>query len=985
MQWVPFRYHRRLLVCLLHCPRHQSQTYSARQGGSASKNHSYLSVKNNHIRQQRDRIFRNHQSSFKPPVAPTPSKALVAALAEGGYDFAVPRLYPKKKDLTHISLDLRRTKYIRDSRWYQRTRDVRLPNILARYISRIHKIDEELLENAHHYDNDILRTFDQGTLSSLKSKGYGVEDVMTWAWVLTTKSSEHAARLLDAWWRAVEEKDSTSRKNFPLFLLLFLLRRPHITASALRILIKHAEDLLRYAQRQFEPSQFSSQLEKSIVILAVRLLRHARLVWPQAMDSVVAIVTTYVHGGQVHGDSVTVQEMDEIASTHLSFIYNRFLKLLSLPSSQHPFLSIPLHQRAQFNILERMDRFDPPLIITREGYQAIISVQLAHRKTSSEREWAQAKAKSWPPWKEDKLGIDSDRGVDMGASRAMNSLVKMYEAGYGPQGWQRAAEILSGWDTDRSPTIQVRIDSHSINRLHWTTKRLKPDLRKGEFSPEVWAARIRATRTVNESWASFMACKKELGTVPASIYYAMLERLVEDRRRRGREGTAGVHHRPDVTMSADLQVLPGDGRETLAAPPDPREGIHVSTPAPSIHELFDTMIAEGHQPEGRFLTFMLRGAQSFAEGLTYIKYSTLSGNTKDLLLAQKVRSEQEVRDALQSLPDHAFAAYIRHLARFGVSLSKNKISTVSSMKSRHRYWNATFDPLNHAHRLLCLARPHYRAVWQALLDGFSKKDPKTKEIPFDPSGYLEDLVVWDLVLNAVRHMREVDLQFDFHDLILVCRSIEKIIRASQLVLLSARISNDSTGTRSKLADTERISEEEMLDEARSSAGELLALPATSFAKSLFEEASGTLLTNISSQPITVAEPLPKLLHVPGSSELHVFVRVLGVAQDFVGILQLVKWMSRYAAELRALSKESASGQRLLRRTLVATRVFLEGKPLYSAEGEDEVEKAWFNVAPEHIVQEACSIIDNEEDWGGWPTDEEVEQYREFSKIRKSCK
>ena len=927
-------------------------------------------------------IVHNHRSSFATFwVAPSPSKELVAALAEGGYDFAVPRSYPNKKDLTNVSPDTLRTKRARDSRWYLRNQHVRLPSILARYMSRIHKIDEELLEHAHHYDNDILRTFDEMTLSSLKCKGYDVEDVMTWAWVLTTKSSEHAARLLDAWWRAVEEKDSTSRKKVPLFLLLFFLRRPHITASALKMLMKHAEDLLRYAQRSFEPSRFSTLFERSIVILAVRLLRHARLVWPQAMDSVAAIITTYVHGGHVYGDLFTVQEMDETASAHLSFIYNRFLKLFSLASSQHPFLSIPFHQRAQFNLLERMDRFNPPLIITREGYQAITSLQLAHRKTYSEREWAQAKAQSWPPWKEDKLGIDSDRGVDMGTSRATNSLSKMYESGYGPQGWEPGAEILSGWDTDRSPTIQVRMHTHSVKRLHLTTKGSKPDLEEREISPGVWAARIRATRTVNESWASFIACKKELGIVPASIYCAMLERLVEDRRRRGREDRAGAHHRPDATMSTDLQVLPGDGKETFAAPPDPREGIHVSTPAPSIHELFDTMIAEGHQPGGRFLTIMLRGAQGFAEGLTYIKYSTISEDTKDLLLAQKLKSQEEVRDTLQNLPNHVFAAYIRHLARFGASLSKNKSLTVISEKSRHRYWNAAFDPLKHAHRLVCLARPYYRAVWQELLDGFSKKEPNTKEVSFDTGGYFEDLVVWNLVLNAVRHMREVDIEFDFLGFFVVCRSVEKIVRASQIVLLSTGISIDSADTGSNLVDAERTFEEEMLDEARSSAEELLA-QAIPFAKSLFEEASGTLLTKISPQSTVAAEPLPQLLYVPRGHDLHAFVRVLGLAQDFVGILELVKWMFRHGTEIRAFSRENANGQRLLRRTLVATRVFLEGKPLDDVNGEDQVENAWCKTAPEHILQEAYSIIDNEDGWGEWPTDEEAAQYRKVGKISK---
>ncbi|MCJ1425773.1 hypothetical protein MMC29_003673 [Sticta canariensis] len=318
----------------------------------------------------------------------------------------------------------------------------------------------------------FLRVFNDENLAWLSGKGYDIRDLTIWDWILTAESAEQAAIRLTALSQH-RHSNITAGNPIPTFVLLFLLRRQDFSSRSLRLLLEHAWDRLSH-QRSLRgdaegsagslqnkgngvANQFfySEMSEPTIFLMVVRFLRQARIVWPAAMVSISAMMTKYITGTSIQSDS-SPGVFTEQTSARLTFQYNKMLSLLALPSSLNPFTSAIHHQRAQFCVLKRMREFQPALIVTREGCRGVVSVQLALKKTPREREWARRKALSWPPWKEERLGIDSDIGVEHGISRAGEALLREREAGYAARPWEDAARLLTGWDTDYSPTIQTR-------------------------------------------------------------------------------------------------------------------------------------------------------------------------------------------------------------------------------------------------------------------------------------------------------------------------------------------------------------------------------------------------------------------------------------------------------------------------------------------------------------------------------------------------
>ena len=123
--------------------------------------------------------------------------------------------------------------------------------------------------------------------------------------------------------------------------------------------------------------------------------------------------------------------------------------------------------------------------------------------------------------------------------------------------------------------------------------------------------------------------------------------------------------------------------------------------------------------------------------------------------------------------------------------------------------------------------------------------------------------------------------------------------------------------------------------------------------------------------------IPRLLAVPRPVHLHAFIRVLGLHHDYDWILKIVQWMDRFADELYHQSMESMSDGGAMRTLLTAIRVFLEGKwPTDDDPAKDgcgPADEANMS-APPDTIQQAFDIINRQELWGGWPSDDEVEFY-----------
>ena len=149
------------------------------------------------------------------------------------------------------------------------------------------------------------------TKPSLKDKtrlarfGYNLEDLRNWIIVLTSQDSLHAARIL------------TTTSTPPAFLYLYFLRRRHINPEALRLALGYLPlwygNMLLRSERRLaadeshdmfpttsahidSPQHFDALLEDTaldhsvhqspLFRASIRLLRHARRVWPEALVAI---------------------------------------------------------------------------------------------------------------------------------------------------------------------------------------------------------------------------------------------------------------------------------------------------------------------------------------------------------------------------------------------------------------------------------------------------------------------------------------------------------------------------------------------------------------------------------------------------------------------------------------------------------------------------------------------------------------------------
>ena len=902
-----------------------------------------------------------------------------------------------------------------------------LPSLLGQYIQFLDPIVQQSgpSSSAGSSENDLDQTFlkvlDEEALNLLHSKGYEVTDLTAWAWVLTAKSSEKAALRLMTLANSRLEGSDPMADPIPTFLYLFLLRRKHISSRALKILIIHAWDRLQgrrnsnwfankaatlhlptgkdWFMRRSKPSvqgfrYYQTMSESTIMVMIIRLLRHARKVWPAALTSIAAMLTKHVNGLNGLQNPLSPRAYDERTHKRLTFLYNKVLSLLAVPSSMNPFRSVPYHQRAQFTLLRRMSEYEPPLAINREGYRAFVRVQLAHRKTLRERDWAELKARSWPPWKEERLGIDAEKGVEYGRSRAQETLFRLKEAGYSMQTWDNVASVLAGWDTDRSPTIQTRtlLGKASRRPRAWA---LTATISNSESESALWAARIRATRTVDEAWACFLTWMDRKLNHSQSVYYAMFEKLVFDRKRRRQESNSMMEAGKQSDSVPTGSDLPGDSKEVLAVPKSPREAIYVRTPPPSIDELFKTMVQNGIKPSGRCLAFLLSHAQSLGIGMKYLRASTLPPSIVRALVNRHISDDAGVVKQLESLPHYLLAAFIRLLSRFTKPVSSGYVRETDELMPDINDINgqgyrrlkvsghgpSRISPLVHAFNVVSACKPLYRPPWNSLLSSLARPgimvDATGTGSACDGDADRQDMLSWNIVSQLLGQMRTLGLDLDFHGFQIVCTAYEKALWASlrvlealrtetRLVVADSFVDTPDTPDSPEGADPSlrlRVSAEQVvshdLGRVKAFFKELTHLPPS----------SGFTIQTAPAQQQDDLDPamlLPQFLEVPAPAQLHAFVRVLGIRQDYDGILDLVCWMAKYAPELRAVAEEANNGATLMRRTLIAVRVFAERSWL----DVDEISDG----ASEAIMQQVYEVIENAPDWGGWPTDTEVYAY-----------
>ena len=1003
----------------------------------------------------------------------TTSEDLIAALGPMGPEYIDPQEAKGKVDLSYVRnpmlLALNREKAMEEARKAEDeakivrktgVRKVALKDLLIQYLRHADPVLKYQARSkkpnfaSKELDEALLKIINKDNTKFLDNRGWDITDLMNWAWVLTADTTERAAKRL----LAVAHQGFTNIKggrSIPQFVFTFLLRRRNTSAEALRSLLVYAWELMEKSERLLDALPPLEMLaddalrgqnpaitriikspehdplgmkENVFMIIVIRLLRSARKVLPEACDSIVALISRYLDGLNFREGASPTTNLTSEDAAQLSYMYNTLLKLVSLPASISPFQSVIHQQRAQFSLLRRMNEFQPPLIVDRRGYRAVISMQLRHKKTLKEREWAQMKAKSWPPWKEDKLGIDADISVDYGISRAMEAMRQSWEAGYAPGGWDGVSSILSGWDTDGSPTIQTR----AVHAAYLPHERRTEDA-------QIWVSRIRTTRTLDEAWSCFLSYKDQKAKPVGAfyVYHQMFEKIVQDANR-----SPARNANPSSTDFPDEQPpLPGDGLEVLAAPESPREAVYVRRPPPTINEFVEMMAEEKIRPANRLLSTMLRNAPTLETGLRYLEASTMPTAHVLVLSNEEPPSTREAQAALESIPSYLFSAFIKLLARFSpkmpdqhqpsrsahvktglvldsimekteaarLDILQNPSNSGASSELTPSPRSIIKDPLLKAIQLVLARKPRYRPAWYHLLQALSNTNVVTEVVSRYVDQDYQDIKTWQMTCRLLNEMLEIDLTLDLQGFQILCCGLEKAIFASERLSRNPRIrrgnTDPSNDTRSYVDHVlssglpllKEIFKDVVRSESMQEAIPVSLMEETSKIDASIEE-QGMLDSDEIEEEDIVEEPmtdskgflpprcvLPKLLEVPHPACLHGFVRVLGLRRDYDGLLDLVEWMSLFANEINAVIDEKANGRRMMRRCLTAIHVFMERswiileKQEAEAQGRDpsivrnelEMKAA---PAPARVVRAVQAIVRANEEWGQWPNAMEVMHY-----------
>ncbi|KAL2865770.1 uncharacterized protein BJX67DRAFT_357284 [Aspergillus lucknowensis] len=835
----------------------------------------------------------------------------------------------------------------------------------------------------------------------LASRGYDIKDVMAWAWVLKGGTA-YEATLRIFLLEADQSVNHSSGRRIPAFIPLMLLRQKLdlktfrlLLLYSLHIISGQSIPLLDYSLRIVSDDAPRIQIQgdtnaEPIVnpsmcsLFVVRLLSRARRLWPEAQLPIAQAFVLYLRNSKSLGDSFIAGQL------------NLCLRLLSLPSGPRPFISASIRQQAQFELLKAMADKKPALPVTRRGYQGLAAVQLAHKKTAAERESAELKAPSWPPWKEERSGIDSDKGVEGMRSRAMRVMSQMTEAGYPSSLWEKVTGISAGWDTDNSPTIQTRTLVRPPPTSRKFARHANDHGNDHGNDHAIWEARIRSTRTVREAWACFLAYENHGLPPHAAIYNAMGEKLLHRSYRSKQLG------RP-------VFALPGDSLEVFPEPASARDWIFTPSEPPVVRTFLERMLSHGIRPSGRFLALLLQRAPSFVVGLDTLNCSDLTNQQlKALFSTGSSDNDIEHQRALNELPEYLFSAFIHFLCRFSViprrSLSFGGIAATETFPIITGVWATAqshiptlfsfTNPLRASNKVLHFKLVRLRSHAINLLRNRDSRNPqgwiqllkglRSIRLLGDPSkvGYHSQMVLgWYEILEVLKWVDERDIEIGSDGFLHLCRSF------SSAVMAGVKDPDSLEKALAFLATTTQEGSERHSPSFEGMVHDGLATLKHQFerlvlvdhkASSLFDSLRLSLEARTGSQ-VTVP-PIPQ---VPIPAALHAFVRSLGLAEDSDGLISLLRWMGRHTQTLKQASDEYMNGEVLMRRTIIALRLFLEGfwGKRRSAPTVDESGVASHAMPNDSvptfsdpILQEAYDIITAAEIWGPWPSDEEVWEY-----------
>lgn len=942
---------------------------------------------------------------------PSPAVHLIYALQLAGKgDLIELTLRNGKFDQTTRSGGIRRREAARKSASLKRAVDrdtsISLQSITAKFIgwqATVHAPNEEEKGQGHgaipvldYSDLELekrishcIPPLSQEENEHLAQKGFTPNDVLLWATILSDKNAVRAARSLVTQTASLNSTDTIgATSRIPLFVLNFSLRRHYIPAEALRSFLHYTLEYIQH-RRLVDPDlpgqpptcDLGPMDPSAIFLLFIRLLRHSRMVWPAAIVEVTSIITDHYLSSQVLGHLNIVTDLAPDASVYITEQCNVALHLLSLPTSLNPMDSAAYQQRAQFDLIRKMAELKPSLPVIRLGHRALTSVLLRMKKTPQERDWARLKAPSWPPFRISQTRLDDAKGSDYGKSRAGRALDYMQHYGYPLEDIDFAMKIMSGFHVDGSPTIQTR------------------EIVSGRApgSAQMWAAMVTSTRTLPEAWACFLKYKESVKDPHGLVYHAMFKMIIHDQVRLKdlqKSKCGGSYDRAIDVSEKTEKPLPGDGRETLPASEDPTDAIYVPSDPPSLEALFDQMIKDGVVIEQHSrLLFLMLHAPTFNFGLKVWAANTTDTPPliKDMSqpvnpLSEDSRPQAPVLHTLPPISGWALTAFVGFLCRFPtadtsclVRITNSWYLTISPLPGSAMHWSFyTRHPFIYAYVLLKTYKASGRPAWLQLISALGRSGTMENISPkfswkVDNSHPLIALV---LAQHIVASMNEAGLDIDVG-------MFQSLCNIAQNAAFACHTLNFEPGDHhSRVQAEQRIRNGGQL--AAIASHQSKACP--HFLRSLF---SSLVSTTIRGAEVTdnTATPtinkvsgkgpaplsLPTSLAVPNLAALHAFIRALALYGDFEGIYSLVRWMVRAKDEIANVAAREMNGTSKVKKCLLGIRALLEdpGRDhrIMRAEGYYEIQSA-----SEELIALVRDEIESVPEWGGWPTDEQVELY-----------
>ncbi|KAF2237477.1 hypothetical protein EV356DRAFT_16943 [Viridothelium virens] len=944
-----------------------------------------------------------------------PSQFLILALIAADAHHALPSTIAGKVDLSYASpRALHTSKHWNSLRWRSWRTWVRqvgrnsiaeptqtsLHLIVAKHIQSLSGKGRDELELYNRSAKDgQIGLFSEPDLALLQKRGYSFSDVKDWSSILLSRSDLYASHRLSILQGAARKIKAPEP---PIFLVLFLLRRRYISVKALKYLLLHVWKRHDMFSRQYLKDRMDEETSNPVLaskineeigyrnaileqrssnfLIITRLIRHALRVWPAAVVNVASLAIKLLEGETSGNLDESRMKLSDGQIARLSSLYNRLLWLLSHPSSIGKYKSTTFQQRAQFDLVRHMAEHRPPLTVTQEGYRGIVRIQLAQAKTFQEQDWANLKCKTWPPWKEDKTGLDAEKGVEYSMTRALMAIRRMQEAGYNTTAWEDLATIFAGWDSDGTPTIQYRFLVRPPPEVVKQSDRSEED----RLQVQIWAARIRATRTVREAWACFLSWREQDSSQRAAIHAAMLEKLVYEKKRRQLDTKASVSS-IKASQIGEMQQsiseklpLPGDGREVHPPPFSPLETIYLASEPPSVEDFFSRMIKNNVLVPDSSLALMMDSASSLQQALSYLQKTWQGSTFRHLLTPSKGRTLNF------KWSKTVFTSLIRAYCRF----SHERPYTTPTSAGTYSYsidgWMLERQQsFLHAVQLLEELKPQYRPAWNVALDCLRvEKKFTATELYGTRTSAVNRLICFSVARRLFDSMRRIGLDADSAAFLSLCVITEHAIIASFKIKTKEVNSHASAGANEKALPSRAF---DAADKIVSESSDYLQnifvslfsgtnyISRSDSSVSIKGEGQGAsddykrglqTITNHHIFADSLSPSIPRLLNTPSLATLHAFVRALGLAKDFGALLNLTRWMVDHKSEIDNQVRGARNGRRQLRNTIIALAIFLE-KSSFRVEAEELQESA----------TECKELIEGEaEEWDGWPSEQEIEAY-----------